>query len=280
MVPHPAKVYLHSLYYRSPRTRYRVSKVLHLNEKAPLGGLVLLTTITPQHRLTSADRRHLAIRHTGLVRRIAFTVGRRSAKNDELEDLVHHGLVGLLEALERYDPTQGVRLTTFVSTRVRGSMLDALRRRDFASRGARARLRELHRVEDELTGELGRHPTSEELASVLGVARTEVDRRRREFATGVVSSLDDPGDEARGGWHDRIADDGPSVERLVDLELGRGKLKEALAALSERERLVVALYYLEDLTIREIAEVVNLSPARVSQLHRQALKVLRQAMET
>lgn len=230
---------------------------------------------------TTVERQQLAREHRRLVRQIARKVGAGLPHHVELEDLVQEGMVGLLEALDRFDPAQGVQLTTFLSTRIRGAMLDYLRGIDFASRGARRRLREMQQAEETLTHELGRQPRPDELAGQMKVSRREVERRRFEGVIGFVGSLQEkpPGIETGLSWLDQLADDGPSLEAQAERDFRKEALKKALVRLSERERLLLALYYFEDLKVKEIADVLGISSTRCFQLHRRALDKLRSFMD-
>jgi RNA polymerase sigma factor for flagellar operon FliA len=199
------------------------------------------------------------------------------------DDLLSVGTVGLIHALDRYDPDQGVRFETYAIPRVRGAMLDAVRSFSPASRGA---IRRGHQLEEAATGlfqALGRTPTRVELAEVMGLTTADVSRFQSE-ASQVVVSLDSSMDAGRdeGGLSlsdtvmDIHADDPESAAAVTE---GIAELRFALEEdLSERQRLVLSLYYEQELTLKEIASVLEVSESRVSQIHTQSLRQLRQRL--
>lgn len=234
-----------------------------------------------KNRLSPEERDVYAKKHAGLVKHIASRIAMTLPSHVDTEDLLHDGVVGLMDALHRFDPSKGIQFKTFVSNRIRGAILDALRSKDFASRGARRRLRELNKAEETLCHRLGRYPERAELAQELSITEGEIERRRNESKTGFVGSLQESRlrNEEGETWLDSLADDGPSVDALADKATKKQLLKEGLKTLKERDRLLLSLYYFEDLNIREIAAILEVSEARVSQLHGRALKKLREYLE-
>ena len=232
-------------------------------------------------RLSEAEKAEYAKDYAGLVKHVVRRVAATLPQHVDVEDLFHEGVVGFMEALGRFDPSKGVMFKTFVSNRVRGSILDFLRRKDFASRGARQRQRELNQVEADLSQELGRYPSRKELAYRLGVKGEEVVRRRKEGAYGYVSSLNEPRlkTDERETHLDNLADACPDVADLAEKNDKIATLRHRLSELSEREQLLLNLYYFEGLNIREIAEILSVSEARISQIHRRALGRLKTAIE-
>lgn len=230
---------------------------------------------------TTLENPRVTPQHRRLVRQIAVKIAAGLPQHVEVEDLIQEGMVGLLEALERFDPDKGVQLTTFLSTRVRGAILDALRSSDFASRGARRRLREMHQAEENLTHVLGRTPAPKEVAEWMKVSRDELERRRHENVIGFVCSLQEKPSGVQEGptWMDQLVDKEPSVESQAARDLAKERLKTAIAALPERERILLALHYFEDLKMTEIAGILGISGTRAFQLHRRALEKLRSAID-
>lgn len=232
--------------------------------------------------LNREDRARLVERHAGLVKHIAGRMAVLLPQHVEMDDLIHDGVLGLMEALDRYDDSRGVRFETYAATRIRGRILDALRSRDWISRGARRRAREVERAEESLAHSLGRRPSREELCQQTGWSVAEIERRRRETSEGLVLSLDEMRslmESAEETVGENLADPRVDVQRDVEISNRREILLEALRGLSERERLVLALYYFEDLNIREIAGVLGVSEPRVSQLHTRSLRKLREALK-
>lgn len=232
-------------------------------------------------RLSEAEQAEYAKNYAGLVKHVVRRIAATLPQHVDIEDLFHEGVVGFMEALGRFDPSKGVLFKTFVTNRVRGSILDFLRRKDFASRGARQRQRELNHAEAELSQELGRYPSRTELAYKLGVKNDEVVRRRKEGAYGYVSSLNEPRlkTDERETHLDNLADTCPDVADLAERNNKISALRSHLGELSEREQLLLNLYYFEGLNIREIAEILAVSEARISQIHRRALDRLKSAIE-
>lgn len=189
------------------------------------------------------------------------------------EDLESCGMLGLLEALDRYDPSHGVRFETFAWYRIRGAILDYLRSLDPASRADRQRARELERAHERLVTSLGREPTREELAAEVGCSPQEILADLERLHGYVVASFEDLVRRATERGEPAASDAGPE-EATEQRELLEA-LRQGLGALSERERLVVGLYYYEDLTLAEIGEILDLTESRVCQIHAQALLRLR-----
>lgn len=231
--------------------------------------------------LSEAEKEEFAIKYAGLVKHIAKRMAMGIPQHVDTEDLINEGVVGFMEALQRFDFNNGAQFQTFATTRIRGAILDSLRKKDFASRGARRRLRELHRAEESLLQELGRYPTPAELAYRMGVKVEEVARRKREGHLGYVSSLNEDAmrTESNETHLDNLRDSEPAVIEQVERSEKVEKLREQLAFLPEREQLLLNLYYFEGLNISEIAQVLGVSEARISQLHRRALRKLREGLE-
>lgn len=234
-----------------------------------------------QGRLSREQQEEYAKEYAGLVKHIAKRMALSLPQHVDTEDLVNEGIIGFMEALQRFDQGKGAQFKTFAANRIRGAILDYLRKRDFASRGARRRLRELQKAEEALTHELGRYPTPTEVAFHMGVTLDEVARRKREAHIGYVSSLNESAlrNENSETQMDMLQSDDPQV---IDQAMRNEKiraLRECLEYLPEREQLLLNLYYFEGLNISEIAEILSVSEARVSQLHRRALGKLKTGID-
>jgi RNA polymerase sigma factor for flagellar operon FliA len=200
----------------------------------------------------------------------------------EFEDAVSFGMCGLIEAMDRYDPQRGTNFNSYAVSRIRGAIIDAFRRMDRLSRTMRQKVQGLQKARAELEADLGRSPTEAELATFTGM---ELDKlREAETCASVVTvSLEriaTPDQERDGARFEIVADDDESnfADQLEQREL-RQALASAIRSLPERERLVMALYYKEELTMREIAGVLGVSETRVSQLHAQAVRRLRGSLQ-
>jgi RNA polymerase sigma factor for flagellar operon FliA len=198
------------------------------------------------------------------------------------EDLISYGTMGLMEAVERFDVERGLKFETYAVTRIRGSIIDQLRFQDWIPRGVRKRTRDLSEAYVRLEESLGRAPTDEELAAELGVSKNKIQTILAE-SNNLVLSLDDTwGDDSGSGsisMIDTVVDKN-SPDPQGEFEAGelRQRLAEAIASLPEREKLLVALYYHENMTLKEIGEIICVSESRVCQLHAQAILRLRQRL--
>ncbi|MBI3799705.1 MAG: FliA/WhiG family RNA polymerase sigma factor [Deltaproteobacteria bacterium] len=216
-----------------------------------------------------------------LVRLIAERIYRRLPVGTDLESLVQAGVMGLLEAFDRYNPERGT-FPTYARYRIRGEIMEYLRSLDWASRSLRAWGRKTAAARDRLLGWLGREASAEEIATELGISLKHYYRVDQKLNEAMLLSLDDVSLASEEKWKKvqeefcRHSFQDP-LSFLEDKNLIE-KLTIAVEVLSERERLVVTLYYHEELTLREIGEVLNLSEGRISQIHRQAVSHLRQAL--
>lgn len=226
----------------------------------------------------TAARDELTRQYLWLVRYVAGRLMVGLPSHVEQADLEGHGCFGLLEAVSRYEPERGVRFETFAIPWIRGACLEGLRAMQWAP-ALRRRVRQLERTREELIAALGRDPTAEELAQQMGLTVEEVEKRLQEAGTLAVLSLDEAmafEDGDANTLADRLADDGaedPLAES--EKEERRAVLARAIAGLSAQEQLVISLIYQEGLIAREVAEVLGLSQARVSQVHSKAILRLR-----
>jgi RNA polymerase sigma factor for flagellar operon FliA len=225
-----------------------------------------------------AERDRLVVNHLGLVKKVAVGLVRRLPAQVEMNELIGEGVVGLLDAAKRYRPASGVPFEAFAARRVRGSMLDALRAVDTASRRTRRLERGMKVAKTGLRQQLGRDPHDTELADAMGLSRQAFARARRQVER-AESMAFVTFEEAFGDDHRALAKAIGYIEESPDVELERNEarrqLARALAELPERERKVLALYYEEELTMAEIARVLDLSESRISQLRSLALSRLR-----
>jgi RNA polymerase sigma factor for flagellar operon FliA len=196
-------------------------------------------------------------------------------------DLISYGLVGLISAIERFDLSREIRFETYAITRIKGAILDELRSLDWVPRSVRARAREIERANSKLEAKLQRVPTDEEMSTELGLTVDEFRDALLAIANSSVTALDElwavsdsSGDSV--SLLDTLQDPGsPDPERVVDANELKDRIAEAISRLPEREKLVIALYYYENLTLREIGEVLGVTESRVSQLHTKAVLRLR-----
>ncbi len=214
-----------------------------------------------------------------LVKQIAGRLSFGLPPQVEEEDLVGSGVIGLLEALERFNTAYDTGFKTFATWRIRGAMLDELRKLSWSPRSLYRRLRELQGAEQKLSHQLGREPSTAELATELKWSPEAVDQVYSQMNSHALISLESLlfAPAAAEGKEEELLPAGPFItpEDSVEREERRSVLTGAIAALPERDKLLLALYYKEELTLKEIGMVLHVSTARVSQLHARALRSLR-----
>ncbi|OJA06312.1 RNA polymerase sigma factor FliA [Halomonas sp. QHL1] len=224
---------------------------------------------TAQGRIKQSE---LLTQYMPLVRRQALTLQVRLPASIELDDLIQAGMVGLLEALGRFDATQGATFATFASQRIRGAMMDELRTRDWLPRSVRRSARAVDSAVRQLEQQLGRAPEENEIALHLEMPLSEYQQLLNDTNSGQLLPFEE-----------LVADGGEPVsnelgtspfEQLLDGQQ-RQTLIDAIEALPEREKLLMALYYQEELNLKEVGAVLGVTESRVSQLHSQAVSRLR-----
>jgi len=232
---------------------------------------------------TTYTRQEVIHRYIHLVKYVAGRISVNLPPNVELNDLINDGVVGLIDAIEKYDDDRGVKFETYAITRIHGAIIDALRALDWVPRAVRQRAREIERSQQELETELGRLPSDDELAQRLDLPRREFDALQQKIRGTSLLSLEERLPSDRGNdlplldtLRSGDADLGDDVEqREVRFELLRG-----VDALSHQERTVIRLYYFEGQTLKDIKAVLGVSESRVSQIHAQAVIHLRQRLRT
>lgn len=215
--------------------------------------------------------------YSPLVRRLAHQMIAKLPANVEIDDLIQVGMIGLNDALSRYDATQGVQFETFATQRIRGAMLDELRGADWMSRGTRKQQREIEAAVHRLEQRLGRAPHESEIAKEMGISLAEYqDLLNKVRGTQLVYLEDMNGDNGEDDYLDRhVADnDADPLHQLNDYRL-RQALVEAIKTLPEREQFVMSMYYERDMNLKEIAAVLSVTESRVCQLHSQSIARLR-----
>lgn len=226
-------------------------------------------------------RERLILEYAPLVKHVAGRLAVMLPPYVEFDDLVSYGIFGLVEAVERYDADRGVKFETYAATRIRGAIIDGLRAADWVPRSVRHKARELEKSLAVLEGQLGRAASDEEVAAALGISVAEYDRLVTELAGTSLVSLDevwvaDPEEETQLRLMETVSNTtSPSPEESVEEKEMARLLAEAVEALPERERLVVALYYREGLTLKEIGRVLDVTESRVCQIHTKAVLRLR-----
>ena len=223
-----------------------------------------------------AVRDRLILTYAPLVKFVAGRLGSGLPAHVDEGDLVSYGLLGLIGAIERFDPQREIKFETYAIARIKGAIIDELRALDWVPRSVRSRAREIERAMGELERRLHRAPTDEEIAAKLGIAVSDLEDSLMEISRSSIAALDELWTVSAGGDQialiDTIEDtQGPEPQSALAQAEMREALGEAIARLPEREKLVVTLYYYEELTLREIGEVLGVTESRVSQLHTKAI---------
>jgi RNA polymerase sigma factor for flagellar operon FliA len=228
-----------------------------------------------------AAREGLVIAYAPLVKYVAGRMASGLPAHVDESDLISYGLVGLINAIERFDLGRDVKFETYAITRIKGAIIDELRSLDWVPRSVRQRARDIERANAKLEHSLQRAPTDEEMAAELEITVEEFQDALLQISNSTIAALDElwtvsdaSGDQV--SLLDTLTDDSaPDPAALVDQTDLKDRVADAIARLPEREKLVIALYYYENLTLREIGEVLGVTESRVSQLHTKAILRLR-----
>jgi RNA polymerase sigma factor FliA len=232
-------------------------------------------------RDADADAREKLILHYApLVKYVASRVATGLPASVDQHDLVSYGMFGLIDALEKFEPGRGNKFETYAIPRIKGAIIDELRAMDWVPRSIRFKARELEKAQADLEAKLKRRPSEDELAERLGMSRRELHAMVSQISFVSVLALDeivsagsDRGDQVT--LMDTIADKGLDPTWGLESQEMRGLLAAAINSLSEREKIVVTLYYFEGLTLAEIGEILGVTESRVCQIHTKAVGGLR-----
>jgi RNA polymerase sigma factor FliA len=219
---------------------------------------------------------------------VKYVAGRMSSglpAHVEESELISYGLLGLINAIERFEPEREIKFETYAITRIKGAIIDELRSMDWVPRSVRARAREIEKVHAKLEHRLHRTPTDEEMARELGISPDDFQESLVKISNSTVVALDElwsvsdaSGDQV--SLLDTLHDpDAPDPQQLLAQSELKDRLADAISALPEREKLVIALYYYENLTLREIGEVLGVTESRISQLHTKAVLRLKSRLQ-
>lgn len=230
-----------------------------------------------EKNLSCENRDELIRKYIYLVNWVVGRLPVLSLKGIDREDLIGYGTIGLIEAVDRFDPARNSNFESFAITRIRGSIYDQLRAADWLTRGSRKKVKNLYKTTAKLENELGRYPTNTEIAKELAVSIDELRDIQQEAQIGIFS-LDEPKDH-NSEDHTALVDSVSSneislLEGLEEDEL-KVRLARAIDALPQRERAVVGMYHYKRLTFKEIADVMDFSESRASQIHARAISLLK-----
>jgi len=223
-------------------------------------------------------KEQLIIKYMPLVKLVAGRMAIYFGGNVEYDDLVSYGSIGLLDAIEKFDSQKGVKFETYAYTRIKGAIIDCVRSQDFLPRSIRQKAKEIEKAYIEIERE-GRTPTDYEVAKRLGISISELQKLQEKISSGMIVSLDsflEQNYESKiGGLEDFVS----QPEHFIENEELKNVLRQQIDNLMENERMVIMLYYYEDLSIKEIAKILGVSESRVSQLHTRALLKLRSVLQ-
>ncbi|SES37037.1 RNA polymerase, sigma 28 subunit, SigD/FliA/WhiG [Lentzea xinjiangensis] len=224
------------------------------------------------------QRDRLVLHYAPLVKYVAGRVGTGLPAHVDVADLIQSGIFGLVDAIEKFEPERGLKFETYAMQRIRGAILDDLRSQDWVPRSVRSRARDVERALERLGAKLQRTPTDRELAAELKIGLAELRELYGQLQLTSVVALDELIAPNKGGSSlaESLPDDAAEdpVASLVDQD-SRRQLADAIAQLAERDRVVVTLYYFENLTLAEIGKVLGVTESRVCQLHTRAVLRLR-----
>ncbi|MDN4052618.1 RNA polymerase sigma factor FliA [Massilia sp. YIM B02763] len=225
----------------------------------------------------TADKNSLLTEHMPLVKRLAHHMKAKLPPSVEVDDLIQAGMMGLLDAINRYEENQGAQFETYAVLRIRGAMLDELRSSDWMPRSTRSNMRKVEQAMASLQQSLGRPPSESEVAQSLKLSLADYQEMLGDSGGHQLVYYEDFHDDADGNdsFLDRYAvDDDDPLKSLLDTDF-RQAVIDAIDALPPREKMLMGLYYEEELNLKEIGAVMGVSESRVSQLHTQAVARLR-----
>ncbi|MDT8385118.1 MAG: RNA polymerase sigma factor FliA [Gammaproteobacteria bacterium] len=227
--------------------------------------------------LENAGHDELVTKYAPLVKRIAYHLKARLPSSVVVDDLLQAGMIGLLEASRKYDANQGASFETYAGIRIRGAMLDELRRNDWAPKSVHRKIRDITEAIRNIEHREGRDARDEEVIDALGISREDYFKTLNDISSHRVLSWDELGIDEDAFGHS-LNDNKPGVHDELENQHFREKLSEAIGSLPEREKMIVSLYYESELNLREIGSVLNVSESRISQLLSQAHIRLRARM--
>lgn len=224
----------------------------------------------------------LVLRHMRIVKHIAGRMAIHVPSSVEMDDLVGWGILGLLDAVEKFDHLQDIKFTTYASIRIRGAILDQIRSLDWAPRSLRSMARKVAAARDKLRHQRGQEPSPDEIASELGTTVEHVEEVLSQLQTAQILSLDMylPSEENEEARRIDVTSDGslPSPVEAAESRERQERLVQAILRLPDQQQKVLNLYYYEELTLKEIGLVLEVSESRVCQIHSAAMKALKKAM--
>ncbi len=227
-----------------------------------------------------AIREKLIIEYSQLVKFVAGRLSIYFGSNVEYDDLVGYGVFGLIDAIEKFDIGKGVKFETYASLRIRGSVIDSIRELDWVPRSLRKKSKDLEKAYGEIENELGHSATDEQVAEKMGITIDEFNKLLNQVNMSSMVSLEDfleQNYEAGMNLTNSNSDDRP--ERSLEISEIRNMIADTIDKLPEKEKMVISLYYFEELTLKEISAIMKVSESRISQLHTKAILRMRGKLE-
>lgn len=230
------------------------------------------------HSKSTAVREELIMEYVSLVKLVAGRLAIYLGANVEYDDLVSYGIFGLIDAIDKFDYGKGIKFETYASLRIRGSILDQIRKMDWIPRSVRQKQKSITEASKKLEALKGPNYSDADMAKELGISEEEYDTWMQQTNVTNISSLDDFMEQGNDVKAPAYHGTGVNPENRILKEELKTQLTEALSMLTEKEKTVVLLYYYEDLTLKEISRVMEVSESRISQLHSKALMKMRRCM--
>jgi len=269
------------------KTEYNLDENLHENsdeklmvEKSVDEKAMELWRLYKEQRSTEI-RNEIVLQYTGLVKKIVLRFKGSYNNFGQLDDMVNQGMIVLIDAVEKFDPEMGNKFETFATLKIRGAVIDFMRKQDWVPRSQRSLSKVLEETYGELYASLEREPSEAEIAAKMGISEANLQKILQQRHNSIVLSYEEAINEKMMEVSPLITeektDDSPESRMLFN-EL-KEKLGEAIDQLKEKERLVVSLYYYENLKLKEIAEVLGVTESRVSQIHSQAMIKMRNRLK-
>ncbi len=227
----------------------------------------------------SAHPQVLIEQHTGLIKKIALHLAARVPPTVDMDDLIQAGAIGLLESAQRFDPSHGASFATYASIRIRGAMLDELRRYDWSPRSTRRKIREMSEAIRRIEGETGKEASETDVADAMGLSATEYRKLLQDSVSFSVFSWDALLEQRGDSVGSNGGQDYESPQQHVESQAFSSYLASVIETLPAREQLVLALYYDQECNLKEIGEILGVSESRVCQIHGQILARLRARLD-
>ncbi len=225
-------------------------------------------------------KEQLILEYADLIKYVAGRLSIYFGSNVEYDDLVGYGIFGLIDAIDKFDIYKGVKFETYASLRIRGSIIDSIRELDWVPRSLRKKSKDLEKAYSELENELGHTATDEQVAAKMGISLDDLNKVLQEVNMSTMISLEDYLEQNYEIGFDISNDDEDRIpEKRIEVNEIKETLSESIDKLPEKERLVVTLYYFEELTLKEISAIMKVSESRISQLHTKAILRMRAKLE-